>query len=304
MKKVLAIALWIIAFYNVNSQELLCRVNINYQTLNVSNQQIFTSMYKDINEFLNQTQWTNYVFGQNERIECSMVLNLTSFNGVDQFEGTLQVSLNRPVYDASMVTSVFNIQESSSFKFNYIENSPLEFNENTFTGELAYALAFYAYIIIGYDFDTFSELGGSEFFQKAQKIVQNAQSSRQNDGVWRAQGSRNENNRYWLVNFLNSDVFSDFRIAMYKYHRLGLDVMTNDIMSGRNSVVEALDLIKKVNQSKPNNYIVYIFLESKRAEITNIFSEAPLPEITRIKPVLKLIDPTHSAEYERIGTKQ
>lgn len=304
MKKIFAVAMIIVAFYSANCQELLCRVNINYQTLNVTNPQIFTSMYKDISEFMNQTQWTNYVFAQNEKIECSMVINLTEFNGVDQFKGTIQVALNRPVYDASLMTSVFNMLENSAFTFNYMENTPLEFNENTFTGELAYALAFYAYIIIGYDFDTFSELGGTEFFQKAQKLVQNAQSSRQNDALWRAQGSRNENNRYWLINFLNSDVFSNFRIAMYKYHRLGLDVMTNDIMSGRNSVVEAIDLIKKVNQSKPNNYIVYVFLESKRAEIINIFSEAPLPEITRIKPVLKLLDPTHSTEYEAIGTKK
>lgn len=299
----LAVLLIIFFSLKLSSQELFCRVNVNFQNIQITNQQLIQKMVKDITDFMNQTVWSPYIFALNERIECAININLTEFNGVDMFRGTLQVSSNRPVYDASLITPILNLQEKSQFRFTYVENVPIEFNENTYTGELAYTLAFYAYVILGFDFDTFSELGGTEFFQKAQKILQNAQSS-YNKELWTSIGSSGETNRYWLINFVNSETFVDFRKALYRYHRLGLDLMSQDIQTGRNNVIEALELIKKVNQQKPNNFLVNIFIETKRKEIINIFSEAPLPEITRVRNIMKLIDPLHSSEYDNIGKKQ
>lgn len=304
MKKIIVFILLSFSFRVAHSQELLCQISLNYQTINTPNQQIFTSMYKDLSEFMNQTHWTNYIFSFNERIACNVILNITAFNGVDQFTATLQVSSSRPVYGTSLTTQVLNIMESQPFNFQYIENHPLEFNENTFSDELSSTLAYYAYIILGMDFDTFSELGGTEFYQKAQKIVTNATSGTSNKSVWTTMGTNRENNRYYLANFLANDAYRDYREALYKYNRLGLDVMSKDIVSGRASITEAIDLIRKIYQKKPNNILISIFLETKRNEIVNIYSEAPVQEVSRIKQTMQFIDPLHSSDYDNMGNNR
>ncbi len=300
MKKIFFLILFFLPLI-ATSQELMCRVSVNYQQIQNPNTEIFRAMQKDINEYMNNRRWTNYVFSNRERIECSMLINITKYDGVSSFTANLQISATRPIYDASLTTTLFNIKEKNGlFKFEYMENQPIEFNENTYTSELAYTLAFYAYIILGMDFDSFSEYGGSEFFQKAQKIANNAQSS-PNRNAWTSMGSTKEDNRYYLAKFLNSPVYKPYRQAMYKYHRLGLDMMTTDINTGRQNITEAINLIKKIYQKKPNNYLVNIFLKAKRNEIINIYSEAPPQEISRIKQTMKLIDLTHSDDYDKIG---
>ncbi len=288
--------------FNIFSQELNCRVSVNYQQVTTTNTQIFQDLQRDISDFMNTTQWTNYVFDYHERIECSILINIIQFDGVDNFVATLQVSSSRPVYDASLTTSLFKFKEADgTFKFQYIQNQPIEFNENAFTTELAYGLAFYAYIIIGYDFDTFSELGGSEFFDKAQTIVNIAQSS-PNKALWRSMGTNHEDNRYFLAKFLTDANYQSFRIAQYKYHLKGLDLMTTDITTARNNVAESIELIKQVYQKRPENFLVQIWIESKRSEIINIFSEAPSAEAKRVAQSLKLIDVTNSDQYDKMGS--
>jgi len=284
----------------VFSQELMCRVSVNYSQVNTTNTQVFTAMQRDISEFMNTTRWTDYIFSNQERIECSILINISQYDGVDNFKGTIQVSASRPAYDASLTTQEFNIKEkSNTFDFKYIENQPIEFNKNTYTSELAYTLAFYAYLIIGMDFDTFSELGGTPFFEEMQKIVANAQSSPSQ--AWKTLGTNREDNRYYIAKNLNSPVYRDFRLAMYKYHRLGLDNMTSDITNGRQNITEALELIKKVYQKKPNNFIVNMFVETKRQEIKYIYSEAPPQEVNRAKQIMQFIDPVHSSDYDQMG---
>ena len=248
---------------------------------------------------MNTTKWTDYIFSNEERIECSILINITQFDGVDNFNATLQVSSTRPVYDASLTTPVLNFKEKKSFNFHYMPNEPLEFNENTYTSELPYAMAFYAYVIIGFDFDTFSELGGSEFFAKAQKLVANAQGSGLD--IWKSMGTNNEDNRYYLAKNLNSPVYKQFRQAMYKYHRQGLDMMTNDITQGRSNVLNSLELLKGVFQKQPNSVLISMFISTKKQEVINIFSEAPPQEANRAKQIMKLIDPINSSEYDNMG---
>ena len=299
MKRILLLFL-LLPFFS-NAQELLCRVSVNYSQVSTTNTQIFQSLQRDISEFMNTTHWTNYVFSNIERIDCSMLINVSKYNGVDEFTATLQVSSSRPIYDASLTSPILNIKEHAGWlKFQYIENQPITFNENTYTNELSSTLAFYAYIIIGMDFDTFSELGGTPFFEKAQKIVTNAQSS-PNANPWKSIGTSKEDNRYYLAKNLNSPVYRAYRQAMYKYHRLGLDVMTKDPTTGRQNIMQALELIKQIYQKKPNNYLVNIFLETKRQEIINIFSQAPPQEANRVKQILQLIDVAHSDDYNKIG---
>ncbi|MBN2890828.1 MAG: DUF4835 family protein [Bacteroidales bacterium] len=301
MKKIALFILLLIPFVS-NSQEFNCRVSVDYSQITTTNIQIFQAMQRDINEFMNTTRWTNYVFNSNERIECSIFIKIIQFDGVDNFSATLQVALTRPIFDASLTSPVFNIKENEgAFKFQYIENQPIEFNENTYTSELAYSLAFYAYLILGFDFDTFSEYGGDEFFDMTQKIVSNAQSS-PNQSVWKSIGTSHEDNRYYLAKFLTSANYRPYRQAQYKYHRLGLDMMVSDVTTARNNITESIELIKQVYQKKPGNFLVQFWIETKRAEIINIYSDAPPQEAKRVAQTLKLIDVTNADQYDKMGT--
>ncbi len=302
MKKIIIIIMLLMPVV-VFSQELNCRVAVNHSQVKTTNIQVFQSLQRDISEFMNQTRWTNYVFNNHERIECSILITIVQFDGVSNFKGTIQVTSSRPVFDASLTTSVFKFREpDGSFNFEYIENQPIEYNENTYTSELSSVLAFYAYLILGSDFDTFSELGGTEFFDKAQNIVTNAQSS--SYPAWKSMGSTKENNRYFLIKFLTAPNFRPYRQAQYKYHRLGLDVMTSDVTAGRQAVSEAVELLKQVYQKKPDNILTFNWLDAKRPEVIQIYSDAPQTEIKRVAQVLKLIDITHSDQYDKMGGRK
>lgn len=301
MKKTLILILAFLPIFSFG-QELMCRVSVNYSQINTTNTQVFQTLQRDISEFMNTTRWTNYVFNNKERIECSMLINIKQYDGVDNFKATLQVTSTRPVYDASLTTSVFSLKEAEgSFNFQYIENQPIDFNENTFTSELADALAFYANIIIGFDFDTFSEYGGTEFFDMAQKIVTNSQSS-PNNVAWTSLGTNHEDNRYYLAKYLTSPSYMPFRQAQYKYHRLGIDALTTDVTTGRQNIAQSIELVKKIYQKKPGNYLVQMWIETKRTEIINIFSESPPTEAQRVAQTLKLIDVTNADLYDKMGT--
>ncbi len=299
MKKfVLLVILLVLQINFLISQELFCRVSVNYSQVKTTNVQIFQELQKSITEFMNTTVWTKYVFSNVERIDCSFLLTIESFNGVDNFKGSLQVSSSRPVFNTSLNTPVFSFKDND-IEFKYVENQPLVFNENTYTDELTSLLAFYAYIILGYDFDTFSKFGGTEFFQKAQQIVDNAQVSA--NGGWKAIGTMKDDNRYYLAKNLNSETFKPYREALYQYHRLGLDVMYNNITEGRRNVVAALENILNVYKKKPDSYLIHLFIQTKRQEIMNIFSEAPMQEARRVAQILKTIDPSNSDEYDKLG---
>ncbi len=301
MKRAL-IFLFILLGINVYAQELNCRVSVNYTKVKTTNVQIFQQLQKAITDFMNTTRWTNYVFAPEERIDCSILIIIDKFNGTDYFEGSIQVSSTRPVYNSSYTSPVLDIKEKSGWlKFRYMENQPIEFNERSYTTELAYTLAYYAYFIIGMDFDTFSEQGGAEFFQKMKTIVSNAQSGLSD--AWRASGTSRYDNRYYITRDLNDDAFSPFHEAMYKYHRLGLDLMAKDISAGRQGVLDALKDMLVLYKRKPQSFLIRLFLDTKRDEIINIFSEAPMPEARQAAIIMKQIDPSNANRYDKMGSR-
>ncbi len=302
MRRIVVFIFFMVLVYTSYPQELNCRVSINHSQVKTTNIQIFQSMQKDIMEFMNTTRWTNYVFSPEERIDCSILIIITKFNGTDYFEGTIQVSSTRPVYNSSYTSPVINIKEKSGwFKFRYIENQPIEFNERSYTTELAYTLAYYAYFILGMDFDTFSENGGAEFFQKMKTIVSNAQSGLSD--AWRASGTNRYDNRYYLARDLTEESFAPFHSAMYKYHRLGLDLMAQDISAGRQGVLSALKDMLVLYKRKPQSFLIRLFLDTKRDEIINIFSEAPMPEARQAALIMKQIDPSNASKYDKMGSR-
>lgn len=286
-------------FTLVHAQELLCRVSVNHQQVQGSNTQVYQSLQKDITEFINNRRWTNHVYSQNEKIDCQILINISDYNGTDKFKGSLQISSTRPIFNTSYNSPIFNFkEESSEFQFEYIENQPLKFNETTFQSNLTSILAFYIYIVIGLDYDSFSSLGGNPFFQKAQRIVNNAQNS--SFPGWRAYESKDQNNRYFLIDQLLDKNFEPLRKTYYYYHRMGLDLMSKTPDGARKTITESLRDLQKVQNVKPNAFLMRLFFTAKSDEIINIYSEAPPQEKQEVFTILKEIDVANLSKYQKI----
>jgi hypothetical protein len=284
--------------YQSFAQELNCQVQINYSQIRGVSRQIFDNMQKDINQFMNTHKWTNYQFENNERIRCNISITLSSYAG-NRYLGSLQVTSNRPVFETSYESPVLNFKEKEKlFDFEYFENQNMEFNEATHGSNLTAVLAYYAYVIIGMDFDTFRSEGGTEFFRKAQTIVNNAQSS-QNKG-WKAYEAPKRDNRYFLIKDILNSRNSAARRAMYRYHRQGLDIMSTKFEAGRTEVAESLRYFQKVHRLDPNLFFLKIILDAKWKELIKIFAGSTATEKTKVATILKEIDPGRIKDYEQL----
>ncbi|MCQ2976208.1 MAG: DUF4835 family protein [Bacteroidales bacterium] len=283
----------------LSAQELNCRVNINYSALSNTPTPVFQSLQKDVTAFLNDRHWTNHHFETNERIECNVMITITEYNGVDRFTGTIQINLSRPIFNTSYNSPLFTFKEGDgNFVFTYLEGQPLEFVENTVTSNLTQVLAFYANIILGYDYDTFSPLGGTEFYKKAMRIALNAQGSGYEG--WSSADSK-QNSRYNLVDALLDKRFENLRLGEYYYHRQGLDVMPSDQDAGRKQMLEALKYIQKSDRAKPNSLIISLFFTAKSDELVNVFSESQTTEKNEVLQILKELDVTNTSKYQKIS---
>jgi hypothetical protein len=283
----------------VYSQELNCNVQISAQKIQGSNRQVFESMQRDIYEFMNNTVWTNNVFSYAERIDCNVLINLTEQLSADEFRGTIQIQLRRPVFNTTYNSTILNFIDNN-FQFRYVEFQPLEFDPNSYRSSLVSVLAYYTYIILGFDYDSFSFEGGTEFFQIAEKIVTNAQNA--SEPGWKPyDGSRNKN-RYWLVKNILDKEYEGVRRFIYEYDIHGLDKMESKITEARTSIAESLKLIQEVYRAKPDPYmyLIQIIMESKADELINIFSEAFPEEKSRVIQILTEIDPGNKTKYEKI----
>jgi hypothetical protein len=283
----------------INSQELNCNVQITAQKIQGSNRQVFETMQRQIYEFMNSTVWTNHVYSYAERIDCNILINLTEQLSADEFRGTIQIQLRRPVYNTTYNTTLLNFIDNN-FQFRYVEFQPLEFDPSTHRSNLVSVLAYYTYIILGFDYDSFAPEGGTEFFQMSEKIVTNAQNAP--EAGWKPyDGSRNRN-RYWLIkNILNKE-YQGVRLFIYEYDINGLDRMESRLAEARTSIVESLRLIQDVHRRKPDPfmYLVQVVMESKSDELVNIFSEAFPEEKSRVIQILTEIDPSNKTKYEKI----
>jgi hypothetical protein len=283
----------------IYSQELNCNVQVSAQKIQGSNRQVFESMQRDIYEFMNNTVWTNHVFSYAERIDCNIIINLTDQFSADEFRGTIQVQLKRPIFNTTYNSTMLNFMDNN-FQFRYVEFQPLEFDPNSYRSSLVSVLAYYAYMIIGFDYDSYSTLGGTEFFQVAEKIVTNAQNA--SEPGWKPyDGSRNKN-RYWLVKNTLDKEYEGVRRFIHEYNINGLDKMESRTAEARTSIAESLKLILEVYRAKPDPYmyLIQVILESKTDELVNIFSEAFPEEKSRVIQILIEIDPGNKTKYEKI----
>jgi hypothetical protein len=283
---------------SLKSQELRCSIQITSQQVQGTNRQVFQTLQGAVNEFINGRAWSNYKFTNNERIECSMLFNIQSYSG-DQFKGTLTIQVRRPVFNSAFNTVLFNYIDND-IDFTYVEFEPLEYSETSHLSNLTSVLAYYANIILGLDFDSYGLKSGTEFFQKAEKIVNNAQNS--NERGWRAGESTSRKNRYWLVNNILNEEYAPVREFIYKYHRLGLDVMYDKLVDGRMVIAESLVLLQDVFKNRPDPFLSFlqVILDAKSDEFVNVFKGSMEDEKRRVLALLNQIDPTHADKYRNI----
>ncbi len=288
-----------ISFVQLNAQELNCTVQISAQRIQGSNRQVLQTMQRAIYEFMNNTVWTNHVYSYSERIDCSIMINLTEQLSADEFRGTLQVISRRPVYNTTYNTTMLNFVDNN-IQFQYVEFQPLEFDPTMHRSNLTSLLSYYAYLILGFDYDSFSPRGGSEMFEMCERIVNNAQNVP--EPGWKPyDGSRNRN-RYWLVNNILNREYSNIRDFIYRYHINGLDRLESSITEARTGMVETLRLLQDVYRRRPDPFMYYmtIVMEAKKDELINIFSEAFPEEKSRAVEILAEIDPANKSDYEKI----
>ncbi len=297
MSKKLVLTYIIIFFSFISAaQELNCRVQVTAPKIGGSEQSTFQALQQALTEFMNNRRWTEDVFSQEEKIECSILINITEQLNVDEFKATIQIQSSRPVYNTTYKTPVINYKDES-FQFKYLKNQVLQYSENSYVSNLTAVMAFYAYYIIGMDYETFSLNGGEKYLQKARDIVNYSQSSEYTG--WRAFDNKQEN-RYWLIeNHLNPQ-FKPYRQALYQYHRKGLDVMSEKLEEGRKEILASIELLQKVWQVKPNNLTLRTFFFTKADEIVNIFSEATPDEKQKVKNILMRIDAANGSKYQKI----
>jgi hypothetical protein len=296
---ILGMMLWAMPLH---AQELKCDIRVNTNQVSGTDRTVFQNMQTALYEFINNTKWTNINFKTTEKIECSIAITIKERSGTESYTADLNMALRRPCYKASYTTPILNYVDQH-FYFDYMDGQPLDFSINTHMSDLTSTLAFYVYMFLGLDFDSFSLNGGAPFFEAAQKVVSNAQSSSQPG--WKAfDGNRN---RYWLAENMNNTAYAPLHQFLYQYHRLGLDVMSEHPDEGRAAILQALENLQTVYNSYPTCFVLQLIIEAKRDEIINVFSEGTQQEKTKASNIMKQIDPSKSSQYDAIlqgGTKR
>ncbi len=285
---------WVVMSTTGRAQELNCTVTVIAPQISNVDVSRFDALEDGIREFMNGRRWTNDNFEFEERIECTLQLTVSEAIGSTTFKGSMQVQSSRPVFNSDYNTPVLLVNDGD-IQFEWLDNSTILFNPGQHRDNLSSLLAYYAYMILGMDYDTFSLEGGTPHFLQAQAIVANAQNA--GERGWKA--SQGKQNRYWLVENHLSQTFRPVRICLYNYHRKGLDVLFQDVEGGRLTIAESLIDMRSTNRIRPGSYNIQVFFLSKSDEIINIFSPAPDAERGRLLPILKQLDPGNIQSYDQ-----
>lgn len=275
----------------VQAQELNCKVVVNSDQIEGSNKSAFETLQQSITEYMNTNRWTNLTFAEKEKIDCSMMIIVNSVED-NFYKCEMQLQSNRPVYGTNYTTPLLNFKDNA-FNFTYQEFDRIEYQQNSFTTNLTAMLAYYVYLILGYDGDSFQKFGGTPYFQACEDIVtmcQSASMSGEENKGWKAFDSNR--NRYALINNLMDEAFKPYREYYYTYHRLALDNMTSNVGNARALIAEGLPLLKEANRARPTTYVVTTFLDAKSDELVNIFKKGTDKEKKSVYDLLMDIDPT------------
>jgi hypothetical protein len=300
LKRILSYLLTFCSLFVVKysySQEFNAQVDVTTQLQGADPIRIFASLKRQVYGFMSNYRFTKDKFEQNERLDCDILINVTTDLGSGTYQGTIAVQSRRPVFKAGYNSPLFNFQDKL-FTFTYLEGQPFDFNLQGFSSNLTSVLAYYAYIMLATDYDSFSLLGGTDLYKTAQIIVNNAQTA--TEPGW--QSSDNDfKNRYSYIDNLMSAMFQPLRESMFTYHRKGLDQMYDKLEDARAAVLQAINNINEVHKNRPASYNVQTFFEAKNQEIVNIFQGATNEEKTQVIQILGVIDPANTTIYSKIN---
>ncbi len=269
------------------AQELNCKVTLNSDQLSNGDLPVFKTLEKSLNDFVNKGRWSNRKFKENERINCQMFITITKYES-NRFEGTIQLQSSRPVFNTSYQTPIFNYKDKS-LSFDYIEFQPLNFNENVYDSNLVGVMAYYINIMLGLDADTFSLEGGTEYYRVAQKIAAQGQAS-----GYKGWDSSENRGRFQLIDNLLSNTYREYRVAMYNYHRKGMDVLADNNNTGKQVIAGTFKLFETMQKRRPNAFLIQTFFDAKSDEIKDIFSDGPKVDVVKLKKTLSKVAPTYS----------
>ena len=282
--------------YQAVAQELNCTVKVNAQKLQTTEPRVFQTLEKTLTEFMNNRKWTGDTYSSTERIECSILISILEEKGSNRFTATMNVQANRPVYSSSYNSTMLNLKDDD-VAFDYVEYQPMEYTENSGANpNLVSIMAYYAYLIIGLDYASFSPNGGVPYYAKANTIIQLNQNS--NESGWRA--LEKTKNRYWMIENLMNSKYEAFHAAWYKYHRTGLDQMYDDPDKGRKGITDAINLISPIQQDYPNIMLLQQFFAAKSEELTNVYTKALPGEKSNMVQLLSKMDPVNTNRYQKI----
>lgn len=277
------------------AQELNCRVSVDARQIQSTERRIFEDMETAFSQFMNNRKWTEDEYELEERINCNIIVTLESQPSIGNFTATVQVLSARPIYGSAYESVLLNFADRD-WAFEYTESQPLQYNDNTFISNITSLLAYYAYLIIGFDYDSFSKMGGDTYFNKAWQVVNSAQQS----GYTGWDQFNSIRNRYWFAeNIINSQL-KPLRESIYEYHRIGMDQMIEKPDEARKSILATLKEIQKVNKLRPRSILTISFMDAKAKEISNIFAEGNLSDRREAYAVLQEIDPSRGKEYDKI----
>jgi len=295
MRKILFTIVLIFSLATLYAQELRVEVTINSPKSQTVDPQVYNTLELGLEEFLNNTKWTNDTYQENERIEINMQINITEEISATSFSAEMFIQAIRPVFGSRQNTALLE-HADKEFIFNYTEFQPLEFSENAFTSNLTSFMAFYAYVILGLDYDSFELEGGTPYFQQAQDIL-NAVPNGASKGWSSLDGQRN---RYWMIESILSPRATEYRAALYEYHRLGLDMMASQPDVARQNISSAIQKLKSFSQSYLNAMSIQMFTDAKRDEIVDIYTGAPSNEKRSVHSIMVRIDPANASKYTKI----
>lgn len=288
------------------AQELNCKVSIRHDRILNVDQQVFTDMEKAIANFVNTRKWTTDDFGPQEKIDCTIMFNLTAkLDGIqDGYEATMNIQATRPVFNTGFSTSLVNfVDKEANFKFNQF--SPLVFDDNrvsssgeAITDNLTATLAYYVYIILGLDYDSFSMNGGNLYFKKAQNIVNNAPEGKGVRGWKAVDGTKN---RYWLAEQILNPRFTDFHKYWYTMHRLGYDQYYDKPIEARKNILSGISTLQKLNRDNPNAILVQFFFNAKSTELLNLLGDMPAADRQQYITLLSQADVTNAQKYQNLS---
>lgn len=295
MQKYFIIVLFFLGINTINSQELNCKVTVNSSQISGSNKQVFTTLEKSISEFINNTKWTNKSFKKQEKIQCVIILNIAEQNGSNKFKGDIQIQAIRPVYNSTYQTSTLNYKDED-MEFVYEEFQPLIYNESSYESNLTSLLSFYAYIILGFDQDSFALNGGDKYFKKAEQIMLTAQ-----QGGHKGWNSLDGNkSRFQLIDNILNKAYQNFRRMMYNYHFKGLDYMHKDQTRSKQAIANAIISLKSIYSRRPSSFLLRIFVDTKSDEIETIFKDGPKIDTRNLKDMLMRVYPSLNTNWKNI----